>query len=323
MKTFVILSALLLSLSINAQAGIANTAFGDYAYNDNSTGTNNSAFGHRALDFNTSGDSNSAFGSNALKINQSGSNNSAFGVSALVDNSDGDFNSAFGIASLRSNQSGNFNDSFGVQSLFYNTFGSENSAIGSASLYWNVSGDYNVGVGRKSLYNIVDGNFNTAIGYNSLASGENAINQTVIGANAQGVSNNSVVIGNSEVTDIYMSQDSGATIYAGNATFNGDVVISSDKRLKANIVSLGATLSKLLQIDGKSYTMKKDESEKQKIGLLAQDIEKVFPELVSESNGIKSVNYQGLVPVLINALKEQQSEIDELKTMLKTLIEKT
>ena len=68
--------------------------------------------------------------------------------------------------------------------------------------------------------------------------------------------------------------------------------------------------------------MKKDESEKQKIGLLAQDIEKVFPELVSESHGIKSVNYQGLVPVLINALKEQQSEIDELKTMLKTLIEK-
>ena len=186
-------------------------------------------------------------------------------------------------------------------------------------------------------FNMSPGDFNTAIGYNSLASGENAINQTVIGANAQGVSNNSVVIGNSEVTDIYMSQDSGATIYAGNATFNGDVVISSDKRLKANIISLGSTLPKLLQIDGKSYTMKKDESEKQKTGLLAQDIEKVFPELVSESHGVKSVNYQGLVPVLINALKEQdetmkeqdnrlskqQSEIDELKTMLKTLIEKT
>ena len=58
-----------------------------------------------------------------------------------------------------------------------------------------------------------------------------------------------------------------------------------------------------------------------KIGLLAQDIEKVFPELVSESHGVKSVNYQGLVPVLINALKEQdammkeqQAEIDRLKT---------
>ena len=122
-------------------------------------------------------------------------------------------------------------------------------------------------------------------------------------------------------------------LFDGTTTIAGDLNVNSDARLKANIVSLGATLSKLLQIDGKSYTMKKDESEKQKIGLLAQDIEKVFPELVSESHGVKSVNYQGLVPVLINALKEQQneieilkqqqSEIDELKTMLKTLIEKT
>jgi hypothetical protein len=62
--------------------------------------------------------------------------------------------------------------------------------------------------------------------------------------------------------------------------------------------------------------MKKDESEKQKIGLLAQDIEKVFPELVSESNGIKSVNYQGLVPILINALKEQEERIKRLEKLL-------
>ena len=126
-------------------------------------------------------------------------------------------------------------------------------------------------------------------------------------------------------------------LFDGTTTIAGDLNVNSDARLKANIISLGSTLSKLLQIDGKSYTMKKDESEKQKIGLLAQDIEKVFPELVSESHGVKSVNYQGLVPVLINALKDQdammkeqdnrlskqQSEIDELKTMLKAIIEKT
>ena len=57
--------------------------------------------------------------------------------------------------------------------------------------------------------------------------------------------------------------------------------------------------------------MKKDQSEKQKIGLLAQDIQKVFPELVLESQGIKSVNYQGLVPVIINALKEQDRKMKE------------
>ena len=117
-------------------------------------------------------------------------------------------------------------------------------------------------------------------------------------------------------------------LFDGTTTIAGDLNINSDARLKANIISLGSTLSKLLQIDGKSYTMKKDESEKQKIGLLAQDIEKVFPELVSESHGVKSVNYQGLVPILINAFKEQdekmksqQSQIDELRALVQNLID--
>ena len=116
-------------------------------------------------------------------------------------------------------------------------------------------------------------------------------------------------------------------LFDGTTIIAGDLNINSDARLKANIVSLGSTLSKLLKIDGKSYTMKKDENKKQKIGLLAQDIEKVFPELVSESHGVKSVNYQGLVPILINALKEQdekmksqQSQIDELRALVQNLI---
>jgi hypothetical protein len=118
----------------------------------------------------------------------------------------------------------------------------------------------------------------------------------------------------------------GDTTVGNDLTVEGDVVVSSDARLKANIVSLGATLAKLLLIDGKSYTMKKDG--KQKIGVLAQDIQKVFPELVStDDRDMLAVNYQGLVPVLINALKEQdakmkeqQSDIDELKVMVKQLM---
>ena len=102
----------------------------------------------------------------------------------------------------------------------------------------------------------------------------------------------------------------------GTYAFDGDVVVSSDARLKSNIVSLGSTLPKLLQIDGKSYEMKG----KQKIGVLAQEIKEVFPELVSEDdNEMLSVNYQGLVPVLINALKEQQIEIDRLKEQEKKI----
>jgi hypothetical protein len=106
--------------------------------------------------------------------------------------------------------------------------------------------------------------------------------------------------------------------YDGSATLAGDLTVNSDARLKSNIISLGSTLAKLMQIDGKSYTMKSNEKEN-KIGLLAQEIIEVFPELVKEGddkNGTMSVNYQGLIPVLINAIKEQQAQIDELKSLL-------
>jgi len=158
-----------------------------------------------------------------------------------------------------------------------------------------------------------------------MASTDNATNQTIIGYEATGQADNSVVLGNDDVTAVYMGEDSGAKVYAGegsftgNMTIGGDVVVSSDARLKANIMSLGSTLAKLLLIDGKSYTMKKDG--KQKIGVLAQDIQKVFPELVTtDDKDMLAVNYQGLVPVLINALKEQDDKISRLEKLVEKLI---
>ena len=117
-------------------------------------------------------------------------------------------------------------------------------------------------------------------------------------------------------SDAFKGMFNGDTTGSNDLTVSGDVVISSDARLKSNIVSLGSTLPKLLQIDGKSYEMKG----KQKIGVLAQEIQEVFPELVSEDdNEMLAVNYQGLVPVLINALKEQQNEINRLKKQEKRI----
>ena len=172
-------------------------------------------------------------------------------------------------------------------------------------------GDSTIASGR---YSTTMGANTTASDYVSLVVGQyNSSGSTVTNSATDfNTANTALVIGNG--ADGNNRSDALVVKFDGTTTIAGDLSINSDARLKANIVSLGSTLAKLLQIDGKSYTMKKDESEKQKIGLLAQDIEKVFPELVSESNGIKSVNYQGLVPVLINALKEQQAEIDRLKT---------
>ena len=103
--------------------------------------------------------------------------------------------------------------------------------------------------------------------------------------------------------------------YDGSATLSGDLTINSDMRLKSNILSLSGALAKLLEIDGKTYTMKSNEKDT-KIGLLAQDVLKVFPELVKAENNSEetlSVNYQGLIPVLINAIKEQQEELKKIK----------
>ena len=106
--------------------------------------------------------------------------------------------------------------------------------------------------------------------------------------------------------------------YDGSATLSGELTVESDTRLKTNITTLGNTLSKLLLIDGKSYTMKSNEAI-EKIGLLAQEVQKAFPELVKQAGdeeGTLSINYQGMIPVLINAIKEQQIEINELKGKL-------
>ena len=106
--------------------------------------------------------------------------------------------------------------------------------------------------------------------------------------------------------------------YDGSATLSGELTVESDARLKSNIASLGSTLSKLLLIDGKSYTMKTNEAI-EKIGLLAQEVQQAFPELVKEAGdaeGTLSINYQGMIPVLINAIKEQQIQIHKLKKNL-------
>ena len=198
--------------------------------------------------------------------------------------------------------------------------------------YYNeASGDYSIAIGS---FTTASGNQSTAIGresrasdFGSLVIGQyNLLGSTVTNNSTSfSLENTAFVIGNGGNHDD--RSDALTVLFDGTTTIAGDLSINSDARLKANIISLGSTLAKVLQIDGKSYTMKKDENNKQKIGVLAQDIEKVFPELVSESNGVKSVNYQGLVPVLINALKEQdakmneqQTEIDELKEMVQALV---
>jgi hypothetical protein len=93
-----------------------------------------------------------------------------------------------------------------------------------------------------------------------------------------------------------------------------DVNSTSDVKLKENIHSIKDPLDKIMKINGVGFRWKDNKDEA--IGVIAQDIEEVIPEVVKISGDTKTVNYNGLIGVLIEAVKEQQRQIEELKKQI-------
>jgi hypothetical protein len=104
----------------------------------------------------------------------------------------------------------------------------------------------------------------------------------------------------------------------GAITASGDVTAYSDARLKENVVTVENALDKTLNLRGVYYTRIGDVQKKQKIGVIAQEVEKILPEVVykldkEEEDSILTVNYGNITALLIEAIKEQQKQIEELK----------
>ena len=98
-----------------------------------------------------------------------------------------------------------------------------------------------------------------------------------------------------------------------NLEVEGDINSKSDARLKENIETIPAALEKVAALRGVNYTWK--ESGKESGGVIAQDVQAVMPNLIEEGEFL-SVQYNGLVGLLIEAVKEQQAQIEELKAKL-------
>lgn len=108
----------------------------------------------------------------------------------------------------------------------------------------------------------------------------------------------------------------------GNILASGTIT-PSDRRFKTNINTLTGALPKLMQLRGVTYDMNEEHKDKglgegTQIGVIAQEVEEVYPELVitNKETGYKGVDYSKFTPVLIEAVKEQQTEIDELEAKL-------
>lgn len=105
----------------------------------------------------------------------------------------------------------------------------------------------------------------------------------------------------------------------GSITAGSFIYSSSDRALKTNIQPLQNSLDKVLKLQGVSFNLKSTGDKS--IGFIAQDVEKVLPELVSGTEGNKAVAYGNIVAVLVEAIKEQQKQIDELKSQIQELKE--
>lgn len=116
---------------------------------------------------------------------------------------------------------------------------------------------------------------------------------------------------------VYMPKD----LYVAG-TIYGTVVAPSDVTVKENIrdLSLEVDFNKLLELEPKQYTYKDDLEHKIHYGLVAQDVEKVYPELIysiqgdtDDSHTLKSVNYVEIIPLLLLKIQDLQKQVDELK----------
>ena len=117
-----------------------------------------------------------------------------------------------------------------------------------------------------------------------------------------------VVDSNKDITGFRNISNTGTITTGGAITASGDITAFSDERLKSDIETIDNALDKVMNMRGVSYTKQAEKG----IGVIAQEIEKVLPEVVTDGE-YKSVAYGNIVGVLIEAIKEQQKQIDELK----------
>jgi trimeric autotransporter adhesin len=322
--------------SAYAQLAAANTFTGNQTVNGNLSATgvvtgSSLQIGSNLFDYGTYDIGNAfvGFGGNTTTT---GYSDTAVGVQALYSNTTGPANTATGSYALYNNTVGDDNTADGTFALFSNVTTYENTAIGTDALESLTSGNANTAVGFIALYATTTASELTCIGYDCGASNA-LINATAIGAHARVEQSNSLVLGGTgdHAVKVGIGTTKPSNILtiargAGHPVSDSWETYSS-RRWKKNIHPLADALSKVEQLRGVSYDLK--DSGKHEIGVIAEEVGQVVPEVVSfEQNGkdATGVDYSRLTALLIEAVKQQQEQIRaeqkqiaRLKLQLKTM----
>jgi uncharacterized coiled-coil protein SlyX len=333
-----------------------NTAEGQQALLSLTTGTYNTAVGFLSLRSNTQGQFNTAIGAGALSSNSIvglqntptgvavGSENTATGAGALFSNTSGFQNTANGAFALFSNTEGTANTAIGDHALVSNTTGGQNTAIGGAALNNNTAGNSNTAVGVSALVNNTTGFANTAVGQAALANNTTGSDNIAIGLDAGNhvvTGNGNIDIGNNPVADesdtirigsmqtrtfingIHDTMVSGTAVVVSASGQLG--VPASSARFKDDIKPMDNASEAILALNPVTFRYKKeiDPARVPQFGLVAEEVEKVNPDLIVRDKKGKplSVRYDAVNAMLLNeflkehrTVQKQEGNITALET---------
>jgi len=316
--------------------GTDNTAVGFDALFSNTTGSENTATGSDALLSNTTGIRNAANGFAALESNTTGVRNTATGRAALANNTTGNDNTGDGHDALFSNTTGIHNTATGSFALLFSTTANDNTADGYAAMLFNTIGNRNAAVGYWALYNNTTGNNNTANGYSALVNNTTGNDNIALGNFAGSnltTGDNNIDIGNQGVageantirigtlgtqTATYLAGVMGRTSPRGTPVFinaNGQLgTVTSSARFKDGIKPMERASEAIFALKPIIFRYKKeiDADRCPQFGLVAEDVEKVNPDLVvRDAEGkVYTVRYDAVNVMLLNEFLKEHRKVE-------------
>jgi hypothetical protein len=301
--------------------GDNNTANGAFALYTNSLGSGNIAIGSNTLYSNTTGSVNLAIGYGALFNNNAGGN-TAIGFEALYFNTTADSNTALGTYALYANTTGGHNTANGAYSLGNHTVGDNNTAVGDQTLALNQTGTSNTAVGQGALAGLVTGDNNTGLGVNAgsaLTTGNYNIDIGTTGVSSE---DNTIRIGEESVHGVtFIAGISGQNASGGDAVFVtntgklGTVNVPSSVRFKDEIKPMDKISEVILALKPVTFHYKKeiDPNGLRQFGLVAEEVEKIAPDLVRRDRDgkLQTVRYDAVNAMLLNEFLKEHKTVQE------------
>jgi hypothetical protein len=304
--------------------GNGNTAEGSGALAHLTIGSRNTANGTNALFSLTTGGSNTATGFGALQ-NNNATGNTANGTNALFSNLTGINNTASGVNALSKNATGSGNTATGFGALGSNTTAFNNTANGQGALNKNTTGASNTANGWGALFNNTTGGSNIALGFNAgtnLTTGSNNIDIGNIGVAGEA---NMIRIGKQGTqTGTFVAGIFGSTVASGvgvivNSSGQLGTVLSSE-RFKEAIKPMDKVSEAILSLQPVTFRYKQelDPNGVPQFGLIAEQVEKINPDLVvRDADGkINTVRYEAVNAMLLNEFLKEHHQVQDLKAIV-------